>query len=73
MALQVSVQKRQFVIKKSGKDITLPDPHPSMTIPEVVNFYKPKYPEISTASMEGPKMEENRAVYSFKTVLGTKG
>lgn len=75
MALQVSTPKREFVIKKKNKkeNIVLPDPHPDMTIEEVVNHYKGQYPEISASTVDGPKMEENKAVYSFSTVLGEKG
>lgn len=75
MALEVSTPKREFVITKKNKkdNIILPDPHPEMTVPEVINHYKPKYPEISAASVTGPKMEENKAVYSFSTVIGEKG
>jgi PRTRC genetic system protein C len=75
MALQVETPKREFIVKKKSKkdNISLPDPHPDMTISEVINFYKGTYPEISTASVDGPKMEEGKAVYSFSTVLGDKG
>lgn len=74
MALQVSTPKREFLIKKKGsKDIVLPDPHPDMSIAEVVNHYKGQYPEISTSSVDGPKVEADKAVYSFSTVLGDKG
>lgn len=73
MALQVSTPKREFVFTKDKKKIVLPDPHPDMTIEEVKMHYKRTYPEISTSTVDGPKMEENKAVYSFKTVLGDKG
>jgi PRTRC genetic system protein C len=75
MALQVEAPKRVFVIKKKNKseNITLPDPHASMSIQEVINHYKSQYPEISTASVDGPKMEEKKAVYSFNTIIGTHG
>ena len=75
MALQVSTPKREFIITKKNKmdNIILPDPHPDMSIQEVVNHYKSKFPEISAASVDGPKMEENKAVYKFSTVIGEKG
>jgi len=75
MALQVSTPKREFIIKKKNKkdNIVLPDPHPDMSIPEVINHYKGKYPEISAASVDGPKMEENKAVYHLNTVIGDHG
>lgn len=74
MALQVKTPKREFVIKKkNGKDINLPDPHPDMTLTEVVNYYKGKYPEISTANIDGPKIEVDKAIFSFNTVIGDHG
>lgn len=75
MALQVSTPKRVFMITKKNKkdNITLPDPHPDMSVQEVLNHYKGTYPEISTATVDGPKLEENKAVYSIKTVIGTHG
>lgn len=73
MALQVNTPKREFILKRGNETITLPDPHPEMSMQEVINHYKPKYPEISTASLEGPKVEENKAVYRFSTVMGDKG
>lgn len=75
MALLVKTPKREFVVKKKNKkdNILLPDPHPDMTIQEVINHYKGQYPEISTASVDGPKIEEDKAVYSFNTVIGDHG
>lgn len=75
MALQVSTAKREFIIKKGkAKDnLVLRDPHPDMTPQEVQQYYKGRYPELASASIEGPKMEENKAVYTFNSVLGDKG
>ena len=75
MALQVSTPKREFIVAgKSKKDnIVLPDPHPDMSIQEVINHYKGQYPQISTAFIDGPKMEADKAVYKFNTVIGDHG
>lgn len=74
MALLVKTPKREFHVKsKNKKPIVLQDPHPDMTPEEVKHHYKPRYPEIATAMVEGPKMEENKAVYSFNTSMGDKG
>lgn len=75
MALQVSTPTRSFIIKKDSKkeNITLRDPHPDMTPQEVIQHYKKQYPELAAASVDGPKMEENKAVYYFNTVIGTHG
>jgi PRTRC genetic system protein C len=75
MALQVKTAKRKFIIEKDGKDkeIVLKDPHPNMSLQEVVNHYSNQHPELTTASIQGPVIEGEEAVYRFTTVLGTKG
>ena len=76
MALQVKAAKRKFILEKEkGKkdSIELKDPHPKMTIEEVVKHYSGEHPELITANVEGPKMDGDTAVYKFTTVLGTKG
>jgi len=76
MALQVKAAKRKFILaKEKGKKdtIELKDPHPSMSVQEVINHYSSEHPELITASVEGPKMEGETAAYTFTSVLGTKG
>lgn len=77
MALQVKGAKRKFVIAneedKKGKEIELKDPHPSMSIQEVINHYSGERPELVNAQIEGPIIEGDTAVYKFTTVLGDKG
>ena len=73
MALEVRKLKREFKFKKDGTNVTLPDPNPEFSLDEVLQFYSGQYPELTTASMEGPKTEGNMAVYSVKTTVGTKG
>lgn len=75
MAYQVKGAKRKFIIVKDGKNksIELKDPHANMSLQEVVNHYSGQYPELTTANIDGPTMEDDLAVYKFTTVLGTKG
>lgn len=75
MAFNVKNAKRKFVIEKDSKkeNIELKDPHPDMSLQEVVNHYSNQYPELATANIDGPNMEGDEAVYTFTTVLGTKG
>ena len=40
---------------------------------EVMAFYSGTYPELTTSTCHGPKVEGDKAVYEFKTVVGTKG
>lgn len=73
MALEVKKLKREFKFKKDGTTVTLPDPNPEFSLNEVMQFYSGQYPELTTATMDGPKTEGNAAVYSVKTTIGTKG
>lgn len=71
MALLKSILKRVFQIEKSG--VELPDPNPEMSEDEVMKFYSAQYPELTTATVDGPKINNDKAHYSFKTTIGTKG
>jgi PRTRC genetic system protein C len=75
MALTIKTAKRKFIIEKDSKkeNIELKDPHPDMSLQEVVNHYSSQYPELATANIDGPTMEDETAVYKFTTVIGTKG
>ena len=39
----------------------------------VMNYYANMYPELTTATVHGPVIENDTAVYEFKTTIGTKG
>jgi len=73
MALEVTNLKREFKFKKDGTNVTLPDPNPDFTVEEVMQFYGGQYPELTTATLDGPKVEGKTAVYAVKTTVGTKG
>lgn len=64
---------REFKFKKDGTMVTLPDPNPEFSVQEVMNFYSGQYPELTTATIDGPKVEGKIAVYSANTTVGTKG
>ncbi len=73
MALDVKKLKRKFKFKKDGKMIELPDPNPSLSVDEVMGFYSNQYPELTTCTIDGPKIDGDGAIYEFKTTVGTKG
>ncbi|MBX3253954.1 MAG: PRTRC system protein C [Chitinophagaceae bacterium] len=73
MALEVTNLEREFRFKKDGTEVKLPDPNPEFTTNEVLQFYSGQYPELTTATLEGPKTDGTKAVYSVKTTIGTKG
>ena len=69
MALLRNEMQRSFTFKKGTEMITLPDPNPEM----VMNYYSNFYPELTTATVHGPVLKDDKAVYEFKTTVGTKG
>lgn len=73
MPIEVTAFKRAFKFKKDGKIIDLPEPNPEFTAEEVMQFYSTNHPELTTSTIDGPKIENDRAVYEFKTTVGTKG
>jgi PRTRC genetic system protein C len=73
MALEVTKLERSFQFKKDGTLVTLPDPNPEFSVEEVMQFYSGQYPELTTATLDGPKIEGRKAVYGVKTTVGTKG
>lgn len=72
MALEVTNLKREFTFKKDGTTVTLPDPNPDYSVEEVMQFYGGQYPELTTATLDEPKIEGNRATYKVRTTVGTK-
>ena len=53
--------------------LILADPMPDETPEAVMNYYSNMYPELTTATVHGPVIENDTAVYEFKTTIGTKG
>lgn len=73
MALEVTNLQRKFSFKKGGKTVDLPDPNPALAVEEVMKQYASQHPELTTATIDGPKVEGDSASYEFKTTIGTKG
>lgn len=73
MALDIKGIKRVFKLKKGNSTLVLEDPDSRMSLTEVTDFYSMNYPELTTATLHVPEFEEDRAVYHFKTTIGTKG
>ena len=73
MALDIKGLKRVFILKKGNDTLTLEDPDSRMSLSEMTDFYSINYPELTTATLHGPELEEDRAVYRIKTTIGTKG
>ena len=73
MALDIKGLKRVFILKKGNGPLPLEDPDSRMSLSDVTDFYSLNSPELTTATLHGPELEEDRAVYRFKTTIGTKG
>jgi PRTRC genetic system protein C len=73
MPLEVTNLKRKFSFKTDGKTVALIDPNAEMTVQEVLQLYSGQYPELTTCTVDGPKIDGDAAVYEFKTTVGTKG
>lgn len=73
MPLVINGMERSFTFKKGNETIALSDINP-MDAPEaVMSYYSNIYPELTTASVHGPEIKEDKAVYEFTTTIGTKG
>ena len=53
--------------------VDLPDPNPKWSPDKVRSFYTNEHPTLTNATVKGPTLEGDQAVYLFKTVVGTKG
>lgn len=73
MALVVNGMQRSFTFKKGSETIKLSDPNPAESPEAVMGYYSNIYPELTTATVHGPEIREDKAVYEFKTTIGTKG
>ena len=71
MALNISTAVRVFVIDKTGTEIS--DPDPKMPLENVMSLYSGMYPELTTATVHGPEYRDDKVIYRFKSVIGTKG
>lgn len=68
--MEVSAIKREFVIDKSGT--VLADLDPKMTVENIQQFYSAMYPELTTATVH-KSFNGEKYVYTFKSIIGTKG
>ena len=71
--LLATLLERVFILKDKGQDIRLTDPEPRWSVEAVMNFYANTYPLLTTAKVSAPKIQEDKVVYYFESVMGTKG
>ena len=73
MALQIKGMSRTFKFKKGTEYVTLQDTEPNLSPDMVMSYYSNFYPELTTATVHGPVIRDDRTMYEFKTTIGTKG
>jgi len=69
MALEKKELERVF----KYNDIELKDIDNTMSLSQIQDFYGNQYPEIINATVSGPKIENDKIVYSFEMNVGKKG
>ena len=69
--MTITVQKLLRSFAYNG--IILPDPGSELSPEQVRDVYSATYPEITTASIEGPEQKGERLIYTFRRAVGTKG
>jgi PRTRC genetic system protein C len=67
--IKVAELKRSFVFNGTA----LPDPGSSLSVEEVRSMYVNTYPELATATVEGPAPVGGAMQYTFIRAVGAKG
>jgi PRTRC genetic system protein C len=68
-SLKAEVLLREF----QYNGVRIPDPGPELTVDQVRDLLTPAYPEIATASVNGPEDTGFALRYTFSRAIGTKG
>ena len=71
--MEVLQIRRKFNWNDNGTVKELPDPGEQLTPTEVLELHSISYPQLTTASVTGPEIKDDYRVYTFSTVVGTKG
>ena len=71
--LTATTLERIFIFRDKDVEIKLADPSPSFSPEAVLNFYAQTYPILTTASIEGPVINDDQIQYKFIAQIGTKG
>ncbi len=69
----IKVLERKFVLVKGDKKIDLPEINPSLSVDEVKDIYANTYPELINCNIEPKGIENDKDLYHFSTIAGTKG
>lgn len=73
MALEVKGLPRKFEVEVRGEKVLLDDLNPKASAEEIKRLYCDQYPELASASIHGPTMNQDHTLYVFSPKPGTKG
>jgi PRTRC genetic system protein C len=68
-ALKVESLQREFVYNGTR----IPDPAPNISVEQVRDLLTPTWPELATATLEGPEDIGGALRYTFNRAIGSKG
>ena len=69
MSISITALVRQF----SYNGVAFADPGPAFSPEDVRDLYSAQYPELTTASVDGPEISGDVATYKFIRAAGAKG
>lgn len=64
---------RVFILKRNNNEIELSDPNIDLPPKAVRDLYSATYPELTTATFEGPVPKDGKLIFKFVPTIGTKG
>jgi PRTRC genetic system protein C len=67
--LKIETLQREFFYNGTR----IPDPAPNLSVEEVRELLTPSWPEIATATLEGPEDTGSTLRYTFNRAIGSKG
>jgi PRTRC genetic system protein C len=71
--LVATTLERIFIFRDKEQEIKLADPSSIFSPEAVLNFYAQTYPILTTATIEGPIINDDTVQYKFVSQIGTKG
>ena len=70
---KVTLLERKFVLVKGDEKIDLPEINPTLSVEEVKDIYANTYPELINCNIQPQGIQNDKDVYHFSTIAGTKG
>jgi len=67
--LKVETLQREFFYNGTR----IPDPAPNLSVEQVRELLTPTWPELATATLEGPEDTGGTLRYTFNRAIGSKG